>query len=414
MFEDIPIKFFKGTHRVRDPKETIEINEGKLRTAGITRLTEITDLDRVKIPVFSAIRPTAQSGGVSVYAGKGATVEQAKASAMMEGFERYSAERQDKDSERTFVDTYNNIKKGLSNVDNALDPKDLLLPKNYGNENVENSRLEWIEAEDIISEESIYVPSNAVFHPYIPTREVSPSPIAIFKGNTNGLASGNIIEESVLHGIFEVVERDAWSIFELTKRNKKEISQDTIENDTINELLEKFHNQGIDIKLMDITADLKITTVAASADDTVLKDPALLTLGVGTHLNPEVAVIRALTEVAQSRATQIHGTREDTIRADFMRKSGYRHYFQKEEETINLGDIEDKSSHSIKRDIETSIEEVRKAGFNQILYTDLTREEIGINVARVIIPKAELYSLDEERLGTRALEYDRKARRGLV
>ena len=421
MFEDIPIKFFKGTHRVRDPKETIEINEAKLRTAGITRLTEITDLDRVKIPVFSAIRPTAQSGGVSVYAGKGATVEQAKASAMMEGFERYSAERQDIDGERTFVDTYNNIEKGLASVDNALDPKDLLLPKNYGNENVENSRLEWIEAEDIISEESIYVPSNAVFHPYIPTREVSPSPIAIFKGNTNGLASGNIIEESVLHGIFEVVERDAWSIFELTKRNKKEISQDTIENDIINELLEKFHIQGIDIKLMDITADLKITTVAASADDTVLKDPALLTLGVGTHLNPEVAVIRALTEVAQSRATQIHGTREDTIRADFMRKAGYehmkkmnRHYFQREDETIDLADIEDKSSHSIKRDIETSIEEVQKAGFNQVLYTDLTREEIGINVARVIIPKAELYSLDEERLGTRALEYDRKARRGLV
>ena len=421
MFEDIPIKFFKGTHRIRDPKETIEINEKKLRTAGITRLTEITDLDRVKIPVFSAIRPTAQSGGVSVYAGKGATVEQAKASAMMEGFERYSAERQDKDSERTFVDTYNNIKNGLSNVDNALDPRDLLLPKNYGNENVENSRLEWIEAEDIISEESIYVPSNAVFHPYIPTRDVSPSPIAIFKGNTNGLASGNIIEESVLHGIFEVVERDAWSIFELTKRNKKEINQDNIDNDIINELLDKFASQGIDIKLMDITADLKITTIAASADDTVLKDPALLTLGVGTHLNPEVAVIRALTEVAQSRATQIHGTREDTIRADFMRKSGYehmkrmnKHYFQKEEETINLADIEDKSSHSIKKDIETSIEEVQKVGFNQVLYTDLTRKEIGINVARVIIPKAELYSLDEERLGSRALEYDRKARRGLV
>ena len=421
MFEDIPMKFFKGTHRVRDPKETIEINEGKLRTAGITRLTEITDLDRVKIPVFSAIRPTAQSGGVSVYAGKGATVEQAKASAMMEGFERYSAERQKIDGERTFVDTYNNIKNGLSNVDNALDPKDLLLPKNYGNENVENSRLEWIEAEDIISEESIYVPSNAVFHPYIPTREVIPSPIAIFKGNTNGLASGNIIEESVLHGIFEVVERDAWSIFELTKRNKKEINQDSIENDIINELLDKFHSQGINIKLMDLTADLKITTIAASADDTLLKDPALLTLGVGTHLNPEVAVIRALTEVAQSRATQIHGTREDTIRADFMRKSGYehmkrmnKHYFQREEETIDLADIEDKSSHSIKKDIETSIEEVQNAGFNQVLYTDLTREEIGINVARVIIPKAELYSLDEERLGTRALEYDRKARRGLV
>ncbi|MBQ6813572.1 MAG: YcaO-related McrA-glycine thioamidation protein [Methanobrevibacter sp.] len=421
MFEDIPIQFFKGTHRVKDPKETIEINEKKLRTAGITRLTEITDLDRVKIPVFSAIRPTAQEGSVSIYAGKGATFEQAKASAMMEGFERYSAERQETDSERTVLDTYNNIKSGASSIEKALDPRDLLLPKNFTTQNVENSRLEWIEAEDIISEETVYVPANAVFHPYIPSREIIPSPIAIFKGNTNGLASGNIIEESVLHGIFEVIERDAWSIFELTKRNKREINQDTIENDIINELLEKFNREQISIKLMDITADLKVTTIAASADDRLLKDPALLTLGVGTHLDPNIAVIRALTEVAQSRATQIHGTREDTIRADFMRKSGYermkkmnRHYFQEEDEKINLGDIEDKSSNSIKRDIETTTEEVKKAGFNQILYTDLTRPEIDINVARVIIPKAELYSLDEERLGNRALEYDRKARRGLV
>lgn len=421
MFEDIPIKFFKGTHRVRDPKETIEINEKKLKAAGITRLTEITDLDRIKIPVFSAIRPTAQEGSVSVYAGKGATKEQAKASAMMEGFERYSAERQDSDGERTIVDTYNNIQRGQSSVENALNPRDLILPKNFTTDNVENSRLEWIEAEDIISEKNIYLPANAVFHPYIPTREVRPSPIAIFKGNTNGLASGNIIEESVLHGIFEVVERDAWSIFELTKRNKKEINPDTIENDIINELLDKFHKEGINIKLMDLTADLKITTIAASADDTLLKDPALLTLGVGTHLNPEVAAVRALTEVAQSRATQIHGTREDTIRADFMRKAGYehmkkmnKHYFSKEEERIDLGDIEDKSSNSIKKDIETSIEEVQKAGFDQVLYTDLRRDEIGISVVRVVIPKTELYSLDEERIGNRALKYDRKARRGLI
>ena len=79
----------------------------------------------------------------------------------------------------------------------------------------------------------------------------------------------------------------------------------------------------MDIKLVDLTADIKITTIAAVADDKVLKDPALLTMGVGTHLDPEIAVIRALTEVAQSRATQIHGTREDTTRAIFMRKAGY-------------------------------------------------------------------------------------------
>lgn len=416
MFEDIPIKFIKGTYRVKDPVDTYDSNEEKLRTAGITRITEITHLDRVKIPVFSSIRPTAQSGGVSVYAGKGATVEQARASAMMEGFERYSAEKQDIDQEKISISAYNEIKN-----DSVLNPRDLLLPKSFENQNIEMQKLEWIEAEEIISESPILVPANAVFHPYIPNREIKPCAMAMFKGNTNGLASGNVIEEAVLHGIFEVVERDAWSIFELTKRNKKQIDLDTIENDTVSELVEKFTEQGIKIKLMDITADLKIPTIVASADDTVLKDAALLTLGVGTHLNPEIAAIRALSEVAQSRATQIHGTREDTVRADFMRKAGYENmkrtnkdYFVEEDEKINLSDIENKITGSIKRDIEVSIEEVQKAGLDKVIYYDLTREEIGVNVARVIIPKAELYCLDEERLGNRALEYDRKVRLGKI
>lgn len=416
MFEDIPIKFIKGTYRVKDPVDTYDSNEEKLRTAGITRITEITHLDRVKIPVFSSIRPTAQSGGVSVYAGKGATVEQARASAMMEGFERYSAEKQDIDQEKISISAYNEIKN-----DSVLNPRDLLLPKSFENQNIEMQKLEWIEAEEIISESPILVPANAVFHPYIPNREIKPSAMAMFKGNTNGLASGNVIEEAVLHGIFEVVERDAWSIFELTKRNKKQIDLDTIENETVNELVEKFTEQGIKIKLMDITADLKIPTIVASADDTVLKDAALLTLGVGTHLNPEIAAIRALSEVAQSRATQIHGTREDTVRADFMRKAGYENmkrtnkdYFVEEDEKINLSDIENKITGSIKKDIEVSIEEVQKAGLDKVIYYDLTREEIGVNVARVIIPKAELYCLDEERLGNRALEYDKKVRLGKI
>ena len=416
MFEDIPIKFIKGTYRVKDPVDTYDSNEEKLRTAGITRITEITHLDRVKIPVFSSIRPTAQSGGVSVYAGKGATVEQARASAMMEGFERYSAEKQDIDQEKISISAYNEIKN-----DSVLNPRDLLLPKSFENQNIEMQKLEWIEAEEIISESPILVPANAVFHPYIPNREIKPCAMAMFKGNTNGLASGNVIEEAVLHGIFEVVERDAWSIFELTKRNKKQIDLDTIENETVSELVEKFTSQGIKIKLMDITADLKIPTIVASADDTVLKDAALLTLGVGTHLNPEIAAIRALSEVAQSRATQIHGTREDTVRADFMRKAGYENmkrtnkdYFVEEDEKINLSDIENKITGSIKRDIEVSIEEVQKAGLDKVIYYDLTREETGVNVARVIIPKAELYCLDEERLGNRALEYDRKVRLGKI
>ncbi|MDR3063620.1 MAG: YcaO-like family protein, partial [Methanobrevibacter sp.] len=187
---------------------------------------------------------------------------------------------------------------------------------------------------------------------------------------------------------------------------------DSIENSLIKCVLNKFKDVNINIKLIDITTDSKIPTVIASADDTILKDSALLTLGVGTHLNPEIAVLRALTEVAQSRVTQIHGTREDTVRADFLRKAGYermkrinKHYFQEDEDKINLEDIEDKSSSSLKTDIGRSIEELNKCGLDKILFTDLTRHEVGVNVVRVVIPKAELYSVDNERIGQRLINF---------
>ena len=405
MFSDIPIKYFNGTHRVKNPSETIENFEDKLRVAGITRITNITDLDRIGVPVFSAIRPTAQEGSVSIYAGKGIGESQAKASAMMEGFERYSAEKQSKDNEDILIGTFNDMS-------NPIELESLILPKSVNINYLKEVKLEWTKMIDIVSEEEYDVPVNLIFHPYIPkNNDVE----AFVKGNTNGLASGNVLEEAVLHGIFEVVERDAWSIFEITKKNKKEIDLNNIENDSINDILDKFERESVDINLLDITADIGIPTVAASSDDTILKDAALLTLGVGTHLNPDIAVLRALTEVAQSRATQIHGTREDTARADFMRKAGYermkkinRHYFENNDNLIKLSDIENNSTVSIKKDIDTCIEKLNDVGLDKVLFKDLTREEIGVNVVRVIIPNAELYALDHSRVGERAVDYDIK------
>lgn len=403
MFSDIKLKYFEGGHRVCEPSETVKDNENKLKTAGITRITDITNLDRVGIPVYSAIRPTAQSGSVSVYAGKGAKNIQAEASAMMEGFERYSAEMQKADYSKIIVSTAEDMDK------NYIDPLSLYLPKNIDYEKLQKMKLEWYPVVDIVSEEEYYIPANAVFHPYIPHDKEAK---ALFKGNTNGLASGNVIEEAVLHGIFEVIERDAWSIFELTHKHEKEIDINSIDNPIILELLHKFNSQSINIKLMDITSDIKVPTVTASSDDEILKDPALLCLGVGTHLDPNIAIIRALTEVAQSRATQIHGTREDTTRANFMRKAGYERmkkinhkYFQEENNKINIKDMNHLGTESIKDDIEECKKNLLKAGLNKILYADLTRPEINISASRVIIPGAEVYTIDSERLGSRYLKF---------
>ena len=121
------IKYFKGTHRVIAPSETIEINQDKLRTAGITRIADITDLDRIGLPIYTAIRPTAEEGAVSIYGGKGISKDHAKASAMMEGFERYSAEKQS--SDKTICASIDEIKsKG-----NYIDPKSLNLPQKFKN-----------------------------------------------------------------------------------------------------------------------------------------------------------------------------------------------------------------------------------------------------------------------------------------
>lgn len=394
------IKYFKGTHRIIPPSETIENNEDKCKVAGITRITEITHLDRIGLPVFSAIRPTSQDGAISIYGGKGISVEHAKASAMMEGFERYSAEKQD---ENLVTGTVSEI----SSKGNIIDIESLNLPKDFKKENIDLINLEWNICHDLISDEDYYVPSNAIYHPYVLEDKNCQS---LFKSNTNGLASGNSLEEAILHGIFEVIERDAWSIFELTHKNSSQIDLDSIESDVVNDALSKFKDNEINIKLMDLTADINVPTVAASADDTLLKDAGLLTLGIGTHLDSEVAILRALTEVAQSRATQIHGAREDTVRADFARTAGYermkrinKHYFEEEDEKISLSDIENRSTDSITKDIDIVLDELKANEIEHVLYYDLTRPELNVNVVRVIIPTMELYSIDSSRAGYRFL-----------
>ncbi len=396
MFKEVPVKYFGCTHRAIAPEETITNVESKLRMAGVTRVAEITHLDRVGIPVYSAIRPGAAEGAVSIYAGKGATKPQAKASAMMESFERYSAELHDDRRHRFQCGVFEGSDEGK-----YLHPSSLILPKLLFDP--ETAEIEWVRSTNLKDDNIIMVPANAVYHPYIPERTVK-----LFQSNTNGLASGNRLEEAVFHGIMEVVERDAWSIFESKRMSKPEINCDNTGNQIIKDILSMFKKAGIHVKLVDLTADVEITTVAAVSDDTILKDPALLTLGVGTHLDPEVAVIRALTEVAQSRATQIHGTREDTIRAVFMRKAGYErmkrinsHWFGESEKSIEINVLKNVSGKSFKEDIETSKKLLSRCGFNDVLYVDLTRPEIEIPVVRVLIPGMELYSVDVNRSGKR-------------
>jgi ribosomal protein S12 methylthiotransferase accessory factor len=391
MLNEAPIKYKKSTHRTNLPEETLDKISDITMDIGLTRTSKITHLDRLNIPVYTSVRPLADEGAVSVYAGKGPTDIHAKVSSIMEAIERYSAEQQESDEK---------IIKRYDPAD-CLNPEELILPK----DTYHDEELEWTKAVSIKTGDEIYVPSNAVYHPYN-----SKNIHHIHLSNTNGLASGNELEEAIFHGMMEVVERDAWSFFEVYKEEKAEINCQDTDNEYIRKLLDKFERNNVSIKLLDLTIENEIPTIAAVSEDLTLKDPALLTLGIGTHLDPDIAAIRAITEVAQSRATQIHGTREDTTRANLLRQTGYermkrlnKHWFRKSSETINLEDIPDRSSDSFRKDIEITMKLLEKSGITDAYYVDLTRE-IAIPVVRVIIPEMEVYSVDTSRIGRRLKE----------
>jgi ribosomal protein S12 methylthiotransferase accessory factor len=388
-------KYKDDTHRALPPEETLRRAEAKLPAAGITRIADITNLDRIGIPVFSSIRPMADRGAISVYNGKGATPTEAKVSAMMEGLERYSAEVRDRELK---IDSFTHLGTG------ALDPRELILPAGAD----PDAMIPWTAGWDIMNDEEILVPSNAVFHP-LPHDYKS-----LFRTNTSGLASGNVIEEAIFHGLAEVIERDAWALVEAT-RNTGPLIRD-VEDGQAKGLLDKFAAAEVDVYLRDITSDIGVPTCAAAADDVRLRDPTLLTTGMGTHTSASVAVLRALTEVAQSRLTQIHGAREDTTLADFRKQIGYdrtkrlnKHWFEASENK-SFAEIQSFESDDFLLDIKYMMKKLEEAGLNRVVVVDLTREEIGLPVVRVIVPGLEITAVDPERVGKRCRDARRNAR----
>lgn len=390
-----------GTHRVKNPNKTLNEVEELANEAGVTRVADITGLDRIGIPVYTSIRPNAKKGAISVYNGKGVTKREAKTSAIMEAIERYSAEYRNQISLKT--DSYTSFD------EKALKPDNLILPRQI--RQVDNAKLKWVKGYDLVENQKIWVPSNSVFHPL----ESEKLGVKLFKTNTNGLAAGNTKEEAILHGLCELIERDAWSLAEASKNPGNLIEVE--ENSEISGLINRFEKKDVKIWLWDITSDLKIPTFVAVSEDLRKKDPRLLTMGMGTHPNSSIAMKRALTEVAQSRLTQIHGAREDATKAKIREKIGIeetkernKHWFNSNEK-ISLEKAKEKSvdKDDILDEIQNLRERLREKGFKRIIVVDLTRKSINIPVVRVIVPGLEVYALDNSRIGKRVKDEKRRS-----
>jgi len=382
-FSHVRKQYYDGTHRSRAPEETLQFIEPLMDEIGVVSVEDVTHLDRLGIPCFSAFRPAAAIGAAKHHAGKGKGPVQAKVSAMMEAIERYSGEYHRDVMEYASFETLG--------IRRALDPADLILPRPLE----ENEKLHWTLSWDLLNEEEIMVPSNAVFHPYDCLGQTTP----LFISDTNGLASGNVIEEAVLHALLEVIERDALSRAE--RRHSMGTRLSVGDAGPVREILDLYAKNGIEIHLWLLEGWTSIPTVAAAADDTVAKDPSLLVMGAGTHLDPSIAALRALTEVAQSRASQLQGGRVNPDRQHLIERIGYdrmkrinREWFCDAPFT-SLERLPNLATEYFDEDIGVALDEVGKEA-ERVLVCDLTRTTVP--VVRVIVPGFEVSHMNKDRV----------------
>src|SRR4051794_3505559 len=187
-----------GVERSVRPSATIRRARAVLDIIGVTKVADVTDLDRVGIPNFMTVRPHDLGPGISYYNGKGTTRAAAYAGAMMEAIERHAGERYD--GEIVAASPYN-----MRSDHACVDPLQIHVPmvRKYS----EHLMLEWVLGFDLLARRPIYAPLNCVVAPYS-----SDSGQSLFYSSTNGLASGNSRVDAVCHALCEVIERDATAL----------------------------------------------------------------------------------------------------------------------------------------------------------------------------------------------------------
>lgn len=252
--------------------------------------TRRVDVDRLGIPVFLSVcgadaqrvMPTRKQMG------KGASILQAEASALMELMERYSfftfwehcpgmVEATWSEAEARFGVDLMPVREILCSVEDTLDSKTArhildLLP------------WQFFPVTDLTTMREVWAPLNW------------------FKklGEFNGTSAGNTEEESLLQGLCELVERHVCCIVDRTQPELPTIDPASANDPILNDLLAAFDREGIHIILKDFSLGMPVPTVGAVAwDETTFPARSEIVFTAGTAATPAKAAIRAVTEVAQ-------------------------------------------------------------------------------------------------------------------
>ncbi len=419
----IPMLKVDGIERVVPAATTMARVAQAADALGVTRLADITDLDRVGIPVYSSVVPKSRDT-LSVYNGKGLRPIDAQAGALMEAIERQTALR----ARPTFIE---GSLVELSKTHRVLDPTQI--NQKLAHDYSEDRAFSWIEGLDIVSGESWWVPAKLAGYLW----DDVPHPSCFEMNDTTGIASGNCRQEAICHALCELAERDAWTMAELgahqlprqrrslARGHKAKDGPDDLElfpciEVGSNELLDKFHAADLFPIVRDITSELQVPTVFASVWDEHIAGFPMAHSGMGSHPNVNVALRRALSELAQSRCVDIQGVREDIappgVEADFFSLHTRRitaidrdtWYLGPSKRKRPLASIPSNEFDSLEGDLAFLMARFAACGLDRIIVVEFTAGDVPYSVVRVIVPGIELWATDHGRLGRRAVDFWKK------
>jgi len=381
-----PKGYFTGTQRTRSPEQTLAAYSKFMPMMGITRLANVTGLDRIGLPVCVAFRPNSRT--LSTSQGKGQTLAAAKVSALMESIESWHAERI---SAPLLYESATALAARARVADVAA------LPLRADAAFYPERPIYWIESHDLISGQPTWVPFDTVAVNFVKQPGHKPQ----FLESTNGLSSGNHLVEATIHGLCEVIERDATTLWEAVPqaaRKARQVQLHTITDPALMAVIDALEANGVVLAVWDITTDIGVPTFTCACvedPDSEHWRPVGVASGHGTHLVPEIALSRAIHEAIQCRLTTISGSRDDMYPADYL-KYGDRAYHARVIDELRTvpaplpyAPARLPLSDCFEDDLQTILGQLRAAGVEAVLVVDITRPEVGIPVVKVVVPGLE-------------------------
>lgn len=373
-------RYVAGTHRTCAPRATLARARALMPALGITRLANLTGLDSLGVPVFSAIRPNGRS--LSTSQGKGLDEDAAAASALMESIETWHAENIALPRVRG---SYRALRKERGAVDIRL------LPRAQPGRPSLDAAHEWVEGFDLAGERAVWVPLEAVTLDCVFPRGYQPA----FDVSSNGLASGNHLLEAISHGLCEVIERDAEARWRL-ERGQRRLDLDTVDDPGCRALLARLAAARVHVTVWDITSDVGVPAYGCSIMEDP-REPAWRALGLyqgfGCHPSPAVALARALCEAVQTRVTYIAGSRDDFFPFDYARATDedllleiWDEVTAPAAEPVDFADAPRLETPTFEDDVRMLLDHLAAAGSAQVVVVDLSRPELGIPVVKVLVP----------------------------